>query len=226
MLPFSLIAWGEEVVDAGLAAILMGGMPLYTLVLAHVFTPDEKLNAAKLIGVLFGFVGLIVLIGPGKLAQLGTDAVRQLGIAAAALCYAVNAVVTKHLIGLPRRALATAVTLAATVTMIPVSLMIDRPWTLRPDAVSLWCTLGLGIVHTAIATLIMLAIVRRQGASFFGQINLLVPVFGVFWAVLILAERPSANAIIALAIILAGTAIARIGMVGRLHYSQSRETRG
>ena len=134
---------------------------------------------------------------------------RQLAVAAAAFCYGINALVTKHLLDLPRRALAAGVLLASTIMIIPVSLLIETPWTTQPSTTSISAVLVLGIVHTAVTTLMMFALIRRQGASFFSQLNFLVPPFGVLWGAVILAERPPANAYVALATILLGIACAR-----------------
>lgn len=209
VLPFTLISWGEETVDSGVAAILMAVMPLTTVLLAHLFTHDESLTWQKAVGVCLGLLGLIILIGPAKLVRLGDDTVRQLAIAGAAFCYGVNALVTKHLIALPKRVLAAAITSLSAIIMIPASIVADAPWTIVPSDGSLFAMILLGLLHTAIATLIMFAIVRRQGASFFSQMNFLTPLVGVFLGAAILVERPPANAYIALAIVLAGIAVAR-----------------
>lgn len=214
-LPFSLISWGEEVIDSGLAAILMAVMPLTTVLLAHLFTGDEKLNRRKLAGVALGLVGLVVLIGPDKFATLGSQTVRQLAVAAAALCYGINAIITKRLLFVPPLALAAAIVTASAIMLIPFAVMMDHPWTLQASQTSIWATIVLGVLQTAIATLIMFALITRQGASFFAQINFLVPLAGVFYGVVFLAERPTANAYLALAVILTGIAIARSG-IGKL----------
>jgi len=208
-LPFTMINWGEQRIDAGLAAILMGAMPLYTLLLAHFFTRGEPITPAKFIGVICGLIGLVILVGPAKLLHMGDDTLRQLAVAAAALCYAINAVMTKSLLHLPRLAAAASIMLAATVMMIPVSVAFEHPLSLRPDAMALLSALLLGGLHTALATLIMMKLLARQGAGFFGQINLLVPLFGVTWGILFLGERPEMRHLIALVLILAGVAIAR-----------------
>ncbi|MDA7948504.1 MAG: DMT family transporter [Hyphomicrobiaceae bacterium] len=208
-LPFFLIGWGEEEIDSGLAAILMGAMPLTTVLLAHILTDDEKLNLRKGAGVTLGLVGLVVLIGPEKLATLGDNTVRQLAVTAAGACYGVNAIITKSLISQPRRALVASVMLAATAMTIPISLFIDRPWSLDASGLSVASVLLLGVLPTAYATLLMFKLVDRQGASFFSQINFLTPLFGVFLGAFILAERPPPNAYVALAIILLGVAVAR-----------------
>jgi drug/metabolite transporter (DMT)-like permease len=207
--PFTLIGWGEEQIDSGLAAILMATMPLTTLLLAHVFTSDEKLTVRKTVGVSLGLAGLIVLMGPERLARFGDEAIRELAVAGAATCYGINALITKRLVHLPRRAVAAAMLATSAVIMVPASLLIDRPWTLQPGSQVIVSVIVLGIFHTAIATMMLFAIVRRQGASFFSQINFLVPLFGVAWGALVLAERPSANALLALALILIGIAVVR-----------------
>ena len=209
VLPFTLISWGEETVDSGVAAILMAVMPLTTVLLAHLFTHDEPLTWQKSAGVCLGLLGLIILIGPAKLLRLGDDTVRQLAIAGAAFCYGVNALAAKHLIDLPKRALAAAITSLSALIIVPVSVAVDAPWTIAPSNGALLSMILLGLLHTAIATLIMFAIVKRQGASFFSQMNFLTPLVGVFLGAAILLERPPANAYVALAIVLLGIAVAR-----------------
>lgn len=211
LLPFTLISWGEQFVDSSLTAILMGLMPLVTVVLAHFFTHDEKSNWFKWIGVLFGLTGLIVLIGPVSLTQMGSEVIGQLAILTAAACYSVNALVTKSLMYLPRRALAAAIMIAATIPVLPLSLVIDQPWNVDISREAIIAIMALGIFQTAIATLMMFAVIRSQGATFFSQINYMVPVFGVLWGAWLLSERPGLNAYIAMGLILIGLAAVRMG---------------
>jgi drug/metabolite transporter (DMT)-like permease len=213
-LPFTLINWGEEVIDSGLAAILMAGMPLFTLVAAHLVTEDEKMNRRKLAGVLCGLVGLVVLIGPAKLAALGDDVMRQLAVAAASICYGIHALIIRRVRHIPARALAASIMAVSVPMVMPVAAWLEAPWTLAPSGASLAAALMLGIAQTALATLMMFALIKRQGATFFSQINFLVPLIGVVYGIVFLAERPSPNAFVALGIILAGIAIARSGGMG------------
>jgi len=209
-LPFFLISWGQEKVDAGLTAILMAVMPLITLVLAHFFTGDEKLNIYKTFGFCLGLVGVAVLIGFDKLTSLGNEIIRQYAIMAAACCYAIHAVISRRLTGLPRQAVATSVLFVSALMMLPLSVLIDQPWNLTVSADAWISIIALGVFPTAIGTLMLFAIVQRQGAGFLSQINFLVPVFGVLWAIVFLGEVLPANAALALLIILAGVAISRI----------------
>ena len=210
-LPFTLISWGEERIDSGLAALLMAIMPLTTYLLAHFATRDEKLNGLKTLGIALGLFGVVVLIGPGKLARLGEDTMRQLAVVAAALCYGLNALIARKLVGVPRYALVAALMVISLLMIGPAALVLDTISAIEPTGASVAAIVILGVVQTALGTMLMFALVARQGASFFSQINFLVPLFGVAWGALILAEIPSANALLALMLILAGIAAARRG---------------
>jgi drug/metabolite transporter (DMT)-like permease len=210
-LPFTLISWGEERIDSGLAAILMGVMPLTTMLIAHVMTADDRLTPGKLAGIVLGFIGLVILIGPARLTSLGGDVVRELAVAAAAFCYGINANVTRALNGVPQMAAIAAVMLVSALILLPVSIVVDQPWTLAPSLSSVLAIILLGIFQTALGTIMLFTLVRRQGASFFSQINYLVPISGVLWGAVVLAERPPLTAYIALGIILMGVAVARWG---------------
>ena len=211
-IPFALITWGVVEVDASIAAIMMGLMPLAVLLLAHVTTDDEKLNAYKLMGVALGFSGLIELIWPqltgGETAH-GGSAIRHAAVLLAALCYAVNALVTKRLGHLKPRPLYALVMAWTIVILLPLSVALETPSAATLDLRTGLVVLALGLFPSALGSLVLFMIVSRQGASFFGQINFLVPLFGVLWGALILGERLTVNSGAALALILAGVLVAR-----------------
>ena len=202
ILPFTLISWGEERIDSGLAAIYIAIVPIATLVLAHYFTRDERFTWRKLIGVVMGFSGILVLIGPQALLHLDEYVVRQLAVALAAVSYAVNTLIVKRLSGVRPVAMAAAIMTVSAVILAPVALWHDG--LVRPPASSTAWAVTLGVIHTAAATLIMFFVVRRAGASFFSMINFLIPVIGYFLGVILLGEALSPRAIAALALILAG----------------------
>ena len=72
-IPFSLIVWAQVAIDSGLAAILNATTPLFTVLLAHVLTRDERLTRGRIAGVLFGIAGVAVLVGPEVLGELGAE---------------------------------------------------------------------------------------------------------------------------------------------------------
>lgn len=209
-LPFTLISWGQVKVDAGLTAILMAVMPLITIGLAHFFTVDEKLNFFKIAGFCLGLIGVVVLIGVDKLYILGDQTIRQYAIMIAAGCYAIHAIIIKYLTDLPRQAVSAGVLIVSAVYLLPISFYLDQPWGLSISALSWSMLILLGVFPTAVGTLMLFSIAERQGASFLSQINFLVPVFGILWAVLLIHEVLPGRAALALVIILVGVAIARI----------------
>ncbi len=202
IIPFSLISWGEQVIDSGLAAIYIAIVPIAVLVLAHFLTPDERFTPAKGIGVAFGFSGIVVLVGPRALAGMDEHLLRQLAVAAAAFSYAANTLIIKRISGQRPVAMAAAIMTISALILAPFALWRDFP--LHPSTAAFAGGVLLGVVHTAIATLIMFAIVRRRGAGFFSMINFLIPLFGYFLGVALLGEAVQPRALAALGLILAG----------------------
>lgn len=210
-LPFVLIGWGEERIDSGLAAILMAVAPLATVVLAHIYTHDDRLTFGKVAGVVLGTFGILVLMGPSRLADLGGETLRQAAVAVAAVCYAANVIITRKIqrTGASPTTLVTAVILVSAVIMLPVQLLWSStaPMTITTSAFASAAVMA--VFHTAAGTVLMFVLIDRQGPSYFSQVNFLVPIFGVLWGVLVLTERPGWNALLALLLILAGMAVAR-----------------
>lgn len=210
VIPFCLISWGQVKVEAGLTAIFMAFMPLSTIVLAQFFTTDERLNRWKVLGVFFGLAGVIVLMGWQALSAIGDETIRQFAILMGAICYAINAIITKHLVALPKKPMIAALMLVSAAMLLPF-IVLDNPWELRPSIGAISALLALAVGPTALATLLILIIIDRQGASFLSQINFMVPVFGVLFGAIFLAERLPPNAYAALVLILVGVALSRWG---------------
>ncbi len=207
-LPFTLIGWGEQTIDSGLAAILMAVMPLASLLLVHIYSTDEKLTVPKLMGIVTGFLGVVVLVGPETLKGLGGELIAQLAVAGGAVCYATANTVAIRMPDLPVVERSTAVLAMASLQLIPLSLFIDHPWALSPDLGSLAAAVYLGLFPTALAAIIYFHLITIRGATFIALNNYMVPALGVIWGWLFLSESLSAQGLAALALILAGIAIA------------------
>lgn len=206
-LPFTLIGWGEQRIDSGLAAILMGIMPVVTAVLAHFFTPGDRLSLRRIAGVAVGFSGLIALVGPKALAGLGGAVASQLAVLSGAISYAVTTIFVRRFVRLPGRVMAAGATTAGALLILPGSLWFERPWSLAPSTASVLAVVVLGILPTGVATLIYFRLVSSLGATVFSQVNYLIPVLGVVWGVALLGERPGLEAVTALTLILVGVAL-------------------
>ena len=209
-LPFTLIAWGEQRIDSGLAAILMAVMPLATLLLTHAFTEDERLTAPKAIGVAIGFAGVVLLVGPEAFGGLGGTVWRQLAVAGGAVCYAVAATIARSLPPSPPAVRSAAVMMCAAVQMIPFVVLVDAPWTLSPSLDSVAAVVYLGLLPTALATIIFFQLISARGATFVALNNYLIPALGVIWGAAVLGERISLPAVGALAVILVGIGITNL----------------
>jgi len=209
-LPFTLIAWGEERIDSGLAAILMAVMPPATVLLTHVFTRDERLTAPKLIGVAMGFAGVVLLIGPEVLRGLGGQAGRQLAVAGGAVCYAVTFTIARFVPPSPPAVRSAAVMICASVQIIPLARLVDQPWALSPSPGSVAALVYLGLLPTALATIIFFQLISARGATFVALNNYMIPVLGVIWGAAFLGERISLQALGALALILIGIGVTNL----------------
>jgi drug/metabolite transporter (DMT)-like permease len=210
IVPFTLISWGEVYIDSGLAAILMSTVPLATVLLAPRFVRDEPITAAKLIGVLVGMVGVIVLIGPGALAGVSSSVLGELAVILAALCYAVNGLIARQLPAMPIEVMSAGTLLCATLVGLPLCLLVDQPWQIAPSTSSLASLIGLGVINTAGGYLLLFWLTLRAGAGFASFNNFLVPLFGLLWGILLLGEEPSPQALFGLLLIFAGIAVLRL----------------
>lgn len=209
-LPFYLITWGQQVVESALAGILMAGMPLATLVLAHFLVAGEHLTRQRAAGFATGFAGIVVLMGPAALAGVGGDVLRivsQLAVFGGALCYALQSVLTRLIIKGDVMVAAAATLIVASLIVLPVALWQDRPWQLAPGAGSLAAVAWLGVMPTALATILYFQLIRSAGPSFMSLVNYLSPGVAVFLGVALMGEHPHANAYLGLVLILSGIAL-------------------
>ena len=192
VLPFALIVWSQHRIASGLASILNATTPLFTVLVAHLLTPDEKLTPLKGAGVLVGFVGAAVMIGPDALEAPGGGALGELACLAAALSYAIAGIFGRRFkrMGVAPLATAAGQVSASTVLLLPVMLLADRPWTLATPHAATWgAVLGLGLLSTALAYVLYFRILAAAGATNVLLVTLLVPVSAILLGTLVLGER-------------------------------------
>jgi len=191
LVPFSLIVWGQTHIASSLASILNATTPIFSLLVAHWLTRDEKLTAARLIGIAVGIAGVVVIIGPGALRGLGTNVLAQLAILGASLSYAFGAVFGRRFraMGIPPQATAAGQVTASTAMLLPLALLIDRPWTLTAPGPGVWgAVLGLAVLSTALAYIIYFRILGSSGATNILLVTFLIPISAVLLGVTFLGE--------------------------------------
>ena len=206
VIPWTMIAWGERSLDAGLATILNSTSPIFTFFLTLAVTRHEALTFRKLLGVVAGMAGICLIVGVEALAGLGGQLVAQVVMVLAAICYAGAAIFGRGFKDLDPMAPAAGSLLAGAAILVPVSLAVDRPWTLVPSMSSALALLGLAVFSTAMALVIYFRLIQTLGSvGTTAQAYLRVPI-GVALGVLFLDERPSATAWIGLACVVIGVA--------------------
>jgi len=209
-LPFSLIFWAQTRIPSGLASILNAATPLVTLVVAHWLTRDEKIDAAKVAALVAGLSGVIVLIGPDLLLE-ASSLWGQLACLAAALSYALAGVYGRRFKALkaePMEVAAGQVT-AGTVLILPIMLLVDRPWTLaNMPSTSVWLALaGLALLSTALAYVLYFRILAAAGATNLLLVTFLIPLTAVLLGALVLGERLAPRHFAGMALIGLGLAV-------------------
>ncbi len=207
-LPFFLITWGQLSVNSGIAGMIMAIMPLITMVLAHYFIEGEDLNRYKMIGFMLGLGGIILLLGP--VFEGGGQAVfGGIAIFLAATSYAVNTILVRRLPKFSPTVGAAGVLIAASFIMLPIWLIKAPSMAAQISDPSLYSVIWLGIGPTAIATLLLFAVIERAGPTFLATINYMIPVVAFFSGAFILSEPLELSSLFALAIILSGIAFTR-----------------
>lgn len=209
VIPFLLMAKGQLSVDSGLTAVIVGAMPLITIVLAHFFT-DEKLTTFKILGFVLGFLGVAVLFMPDQFSLgLTGDWKAQLIILGGAFCYAGTTVAAKRAPKTPAPVGSAIMMIAACIAGVTAALILD-PGGHAPNATALTMILLLGFGSTSIGTILYLIFIDRVGPSALARLNYFPPIVSVIFGVWFLAEPFTWKLVVAFAAILTGVMISRI----------------
>lgn len=206
-IPFSLIAWEQTQIEGGLASIINATTSCFAVVLAHFLTRDERLSTKKVVGVLVGFFGVYVLMRPelgGGITMRGWGQVAGLG---AAFFLALAGIYGKRFKGLSPMVIAAGMLTSSTILLLPVALLVERPWMLAPTAVSLGAMVGVALLSTVVAYLLYFRILASAGATNLLLVTLLVPVSAHILGAVFLGEPLYGTSVVGMAFIVCGLAI-------------------
>ncbi|HOT93034.1 MAG TPA: EamA family transporter [Anaerolineae bacterium] len=209
-LPFTLISWGEQYIPSGLAALLQSTTPIFTIILAHFLTHDDRFTAKKVLGIVLGFAGVGLLMWPELRSGVRASVWGQLAIVGSSISYAIASIFARErLHGQPPLVSAAGQFTMGFVYILPLSLLIERPFALSPSwtAIASWATLAL--LGTVIAYAIYYTLLQRTNATFTTTVTYIVPVNGLILGSLILHERIYAGLFISLALILSGVLLVK-----------------
>ncbi|MEP4473533.1 MAG: DMT family transporter [Lentilitoribacter sp.] len=204
-IPFSLIAYGQSHIASGLASILNATTPIFTVIVAHFLTTDEKLTGRKIIGVFIGFFGVAVMIGIDALEALGIHIFAQLAVLVATTSYAFAGIYGKRFqkLGVKPITVATGQVTASTFLMLPLVMFLDQPWNLdMPSLHSILALIALALLSTVLAYILFFEILARAGATNLLLVTFLIPPSAIILGVLVLNEAIQLNQMFGLALII------------------------
>lgn len=208
VIPFMIFPWAQQYIESGLAGIYMAFMPIWTVFLAYIFA-GESLSWRKIIGLILGVAGVVLLIGPDVIADAATTNITaQIMLLIATFGYAAAAVITRKAPPMRPRAFAAGTLLTAALLSTPALLFIElnaEEWSLA----GIINVIGLGLGPTGLAGVLLIVLIQRVGAGFMAFANYVTPFWAVAMGALLFNERLDPSAFIALVIILIGVAISQ-----------------
>lgn len=206
VIPFTLIAWAEQWVEAGLATILNSASPLLAFIATWLITRHEQVTPRKFVGVVTGLAGICLIVGTGAFSGIGHQILPQLAIVAATVCYAGAALYGRSFQGLARAVPAAGSLLIGAGLLIPASLVVERPWAVHPSMPSIAALMALSVFSTAVALVIYFRLIQTLGSvPTTAQAYLRVPI-GVALSVVFLGESLTPTAWVGLGCVVAGVA--------------------
>jgi drug/metabolite transporter (DMT)-like permease len=208
-IPFALFGWGQTHIASGLASILNATTPIWGVVVAHFLTHDERMSPRKIAGVLLGFGGVATMIGPSLLSNLGSSALAQVACVTASLSYALAAVWARRFrrMGVSPLSVTTGQLTAGALMMLPVSMIVDRPWTHAFPPLTAWgAIIALALLCTAFGYVLYFRLIETSGATNALLVTLLVPPVAILLGAMFLGEKLAAQDFAGLGLIALGLA--------------------
>lgn len=219
VMPFCLIVWGQTEIASGLASIINATTPLFTVIVAHILTSDEKITSYRIAGVLIGLSGVVAIIGPQALQDLTSNVVAQLACLGAALSYAFASVFGRRFkrMGVSPVIAATGQVTASALMLLPMAFLVDHPWALPIPSWQAWgAIIGIAALSTALAYVLYFRILASAGATNLLLVTFLIPVTGILLGTLVLGERLNPTHFLGMALIGAGLAAIDGRLLGML----------
>lgn len=207
--PFTLLALGQQHVPSAFAGVAMGTVPLLILPLAYLFSPEEGIGPRRIGGVILGFLGLLLLVGPGALdAGEGQVLLGRLACLGATVCYACGSLLTRRAPAMPPLPFAAATMAIGGIVMVPLAFAMEGPPPTAPSEILL-ALIYLGLIPTALAAFIRVRVIRTAGSVFMSFVAYMVPVWSVIFGVTFMGETLPPTLFAALALILGGIGLSQ-----------------
>ena len=204
---WTVLAWGQQYVESGLASVLNSTSPIFVFLITALVTRHEALGGRKLAGAALGVLGVALIVGVDVLRGLGDQVAGQVACLAGAALYAGAAIYGKRFNHISAVATAAGTMIWASVVLVPLALVLDRPWTIAPSPTAMAATAILSILCTGVALLIYFRLVRTLGSMGVASQSYLRAGIGVLLGVFLLGETFTLPVAAALCAAIAGVAL-------------------
>jgi len=202
VIPFNLIAWGQQEITASVGSILNATTPLFTVIIANYWPNGEKATLNRIFGVIIGFCGVILLMGL-SIHDIDNSIIGQAAILLAAISYAISALIGKEIKKIHPAISATYMLSISSVVLLPIILLSGNELIPQASKQSMIAILGLAIFSTSLAYLIFYKLIENIGSNVM-LVTLLMPVSAILLSIIILNETINTTQIIGLILILTG----------------------
>lgn len=201
---WAVLAWGQQFIDSGLAGILNSTSPIFVFFITALWTRHETVNALRLTGALLGLAGVVLIIGVDALQGLGQQVAGQLAVVFSAVLYGGSAIYGKRFSDLPNTITASGTLICASCVLIPLSLIVDQPWTLSPSTQSIAAALALSVISSCLALLLYFRLIRTLGSMGTASQAYLRVGVSVLLGMLVLGEQIGWSVALGLVAVVAG----------------------
>jgi drug/metabolite transporter (DMT)-like permease len=211
-IPFSLITWGEQSIDSALAAILNGTVPLFAIVLAAIVLTDEPITLNRLVGLLVGFGGVVVITSPSFSSGIGGSVPGELALIGASVSYGAAGVYARHTVRdlAPLTSAFLEVGLAFVVIAI-LAVTLEHPFATHVEPSTILSVTWLGLIGSGLAFLGFFFLLGRWGATRTSTVAYVLPVVGIALGVTVRGETISLVVLVGMLLIIGGVALANSG---------------
>jgi drug/metabolite transporter (DMT)-like permease len=207
---WTVLAWGQRYVDSGLAGVLNSTSPIFVFFITLLFTRHEAVTGWKLAGAMLGVVGVALIVGVDALDGIGQQIAGQFAVLLGALLYACAAIHGRRFSSISPTVTAAGTMIWATVCLGPLSLVVDKPWTLSPSAGSVVAAVVLGLLCTGVALLLYFRLVKTIGSMGVASQSYLRAGVSVLLGIFVLGEQITLAIGLGLVVIILGVAVINI----------------
>jgi len=221
-IPFALISWSEIYIQSNTAGLLLSVAPIFALILSHFLTKDDKFSFLKLISILIGLLGVLLIIGfdplSGFYSNISKYLIPKIAIIISALGYVISSILAYNLKKIDSVTLTTAVTISAAIISIPFLIFVEFNFRSSFSFTNILPLIYLGIFPTAIAFLIRFHIIAKAGPIFLSYVAYLIPAFAIIWGFIFLKETINLNTFIGVILVLLGVFISQKNLMNKETY--------